>query len=165
MNQIHAALIAFFVIQVTAVAPLLAVEEVTDEDLKPFPPPGQGEHRYVIALPELENEEAHKVEITVGKVVEVDRRNRYFFGGKLVQESIKGWGYPLFRLKEVGPMAGTRIAVPEGEPKVKRFVPVRGGLDLIRYNSKIPVVVYVPDGFAVKYRVWKAGEAAEARRR
>jgi ecotin len=26
----------------------------------------------------------------------------------------------------------------------------------VRYNSKLPVVVYVPEGLEVRYRLWKA---------
>jgi ecotin len=29
---------------------------------------------------------------------------------------------------------------------------------LINYNSKLPVVVYVPEGMDLKYRIWKAGK-------
>jgi ecotin len=36
-------------------------------------------------------------------------------------------------------------------------VAVRGDGFLQRYNSKLPVVVYVPEGFQVRYRVWEAG--------
>jgi hypothetical protein len=32
------------------------------------------------------------------------------------------------------------------EPKVERFITLGGELYLIRYNSKLPVVVYVPEG-------------------
>ncbi len=35
---------------------------------------------------------------------------------------------------------------------------VRGEGFLLRYNSKLPVVVYVPEGFEVRYRIWQAGE-------
>lgn len=29
---------------------------------------------------------------------------------------------------------------------------------MLRYNSKLPIVVYTPDNVEVKYRIWKAGE-------
>ncbi|WP_281181174.1 ecotin family protein [Candidatus Arsenophonus triatominarum] len=29
---------------------------------------------------------------------------------------------------------------------------------MVRYNSKLPIVVYVPNDMAVKYRVWSAPE-------
>ncbi|RQW83332.1 MAG: proteinase inhibitor I4 serpin, partial [Methylococcus sp.] len=37
-----------------------------------------------------------------------------------------------------------------------RFVTLGGEPYLIRYNSKLPVVVYVPKGNEVRYRVWRA---------
>ncbi len=59
-------------------------------------------------------------------------------------------------------MAGTRIAVDPGAPKVERFVALGGEPYLIRYNSRLPVVVYVPEGVEVRYRIWKAGPEAKA---
>jgi ecotin len=35
---------------------------------------------------------------------------------------------------------------------------VRGDGALLRYNSKLPVVVYVPVDFEVHYRIWTARE-------
>jgi ecotin len=31
----------------------------------------------------------------------------------------------------------------------------------LRYNSKLPIVIYVPDGFSVRYRTWSADGAAQ----
>jgi ecotin len=50
------------------------------------------------------------------------------------------------------------MAVNPNEPKVERFISLGGEPYLIRYNSKLPVVVYVPKGVTVKYRIWKAAE-------
>ena len=33
---------------------------------------------------------------------------------------------------------------------------VQGPSQLIRYNSRIPIVVYVPKGAEVRYRIWSA---------
>jgi len=49
------------------------------------------------------------------------------------------------------------MACPEGE-KTDQFVQVRGDGFLQRYNHKLPVVVYVPEGYEVRYRIWSAGE-------
>jgi ecotin len=46
---------------------------------------------------------------------------------------------------------------PESTPQ-ESFVAVRGAGFLQRYNSKLPVVTYVPEGFEVRYRIWTAGE-------
>jgi len=29
---------------------------------------------------------------------------------------------------------------------------------IIRYNSRLPIVVYVPENARVRYRIWRAGE-------
>ena len=45
-------------------------------------------------------------------------------------------------------------------------MPVQGDGFLLRYNSRLPVVVYVPQGFDVRYRIWTAGaQIGQARSR
>jgi ecotin len=44
-----------------------------------------------------------------------------------------------------------------GRRRHEAFVQLRGDGYLVRYNSKLPLVVYAPDGFEVRYRVWRAG--------
>ncbi len=46
-------------------------------------------------------------------------------------------------------------------PKADRFITLGGEPFLIRYNNRLPVVVYVPEGVEVRYRIWHAG--AESR--
>jgi len=130
------------------------------DNMAAFPPADPGMARYVIDLPPLADEAAAKVELLVGKTVRVDEHNRYFFGGKLEQETIKGWGFDRYVLRVLGPMAGTLIAVDPGAPKVERFVTLGGEPLLVRYNSKLPIVVYVPEGVEVRYRLWKANPQA-----
>jgi ecotin len=59
-------------------------------------------------------------------------------------------------------MAGTLMAVDPQAPKVKRFIPLGGEPYLIRYNSRLPIVVYVPDGVEVRYRLWTTGADVKA---
>jgi len=82
--------------------------------------------------------------------------NTYFFGGQIEKETIKGWGYPRYTIKKLGPMGGTLKAVDPTTPKVDRFITLSGEPYLIRYNSRLPIVVYVPEGVEVRYRIWKA---------
>ncbi|BCX48698.1 ecotin [Haloferula helveola] len=139
----------------------LPVMAADTDKLKAYPAPEDGMSRHVIDLPARENEDDAKVQIIVGKTVETDGVNRNFFGGALEQRTIKGWGYNYHILPVLGPMASTRMAAPPGAPKVEKFVPVGGEPYLIRYNSKLPVVVYVPDGCEVRYRIWSAPADAE----
>ena len=78
--------------------------------------------------------------------------------GGLERRVAEGWGYPYFVLAAVAGPASTMMACPPGEEKVEAFVSVRGAGFLQRYNSKLPVVVYVPEGFEVRYRIWSAGD-------
>ena len=134
---------------------------VAGDDLEPWPQAGEGEVRWVFRVAALEHEQDFKVEIRVGKEIEVDCNN-VILGGSLARETIQGWGYPLYRIRQIGPGASTLMACPENEPKTLRFVVVQGEGFLQRYTSKLPYVVYVPEGYEVKYRVWTADEETEA---
>lgn len=127
------------------------------DSMKAFPAAGDGMVRHVLLLPEQADESAFKVELIVGKTVEIDRENRYFFGGRIVEETIQGWGYTRYVVSRLGPMAGTLMAVDPNVPKAPRFITLGGAPHIIRYNSRLPVVVYVPEGVEVRYRIWSAG--------
>lgn len=128
------------------------------DDMKAFPPAEKGMTRHVLQLPAQSDESAYKVELIVGKEVETDERNRYFFGGVIEEKNIDGWGYNRYVVPKLGPMAGTMMAIDPNAPKVKRFISISGGPYLIRYNSRLPVVVYVPKGVEVRYKIWRAGD-------
>jgi ecotin len=127
------------------------------ENLKAFPPAEEGMVRYVLQLPKQADESAFKVELIVGKTVQIDERNSYFFGGKIEEETIQGWGFTRYKVSKLGPMAGTLMAVDPNAPKVARFITLGGDAYLIGYNSRLPIVVYVPEGVEVRYRIWTAG--------
>jgi len=133
-----------------------AVTAYAGDNLKAFPLPEKGMVRYVLHLPKQDDESAFKVELIVGKTVLLDEHNRYFFSGKIQQETIKGWGFPHHNVSQLGPMAGTQMAVDPNAPKVNRFITLGGEPYFIRYNSRLPVVVYAPEGVEVRYRIWAA---------
>ena len=124
------------------------------DDLKAFPQAENGMVRHVLQLPKKKDETVFKVELVVGKTVLIDQQNNYFFGGSIKSETIVGWGYDRYIVSSLGPMGGTLMAVDPNEPKVQRFIKLRGEPYLIRYNSKLPVVVYAPEGVEVRYRIW-----------
>ncbi len=126
------------------------------DNMKAFPPAEAGMERFVLKLPKQEDESAFKVELQVGKTVKLDEANRYFFGGKIEEETIEGWGFTRYIVSKLGPMAGTLIAVDPNATKVDRFITLRGNPHLLRYNSRLPIVVYVPEGVEVRYRIWRA---------
>ncbi|MCE2799870.1 MAG: ecotin family protein [Planctomycetaceae bacterium] len=133
-----------------------AMAQHPQENMKAYPPAAEGMKRLVVYLETKEEEDDYRVELMVGKTVEVDAANRFFFSGTLEEETIEGWGFPKYVVKQIGPMAGTRIGVDPDAPKVKRFVKLGGEPKLLRYNSKLPLVVYVPKDAEVKLKVWVA---------
>jgi ecotin len=58
-------------------------------------------------------------------------------------------------------MAGTLIAVDPNVPKVNRFITLGGEPYFIRYNSRLPVVVYAAEDVEVRYRIWRAEPKAK----
>ena len=105
------------------------------DNLKAFPPAEEEMVRYVLQLPQQMDESAFKVELLVGKTVQIDAQNRYFFGGQIETETIAGWGFPRYMVRKIGPMAGTLMAIdPDarrlqsaiGLPPTARFDPGAG---------------------------------------
>jgi ecotin len=115
--------------------------------MKPYPPAGKGYKRMVIHLKPLADEDANKLELIIGKTIKVDC-NRHWFGGQMTEEIAKGWGFPYFILKSVTGPASTLMACHPDRREQEAFVHVRGDGALLRYNSKLPVVVYVPNDFS-----------------
>lgn len=129
------------------------------DNLKAFPPADAGMRRHVFELPPRDDESSLKVELIVGKTVETDSANHYFFGGRIEANTIEGWGFVRYVVSSLGPMAGTLMAPAPDAPKVARFISLGGDNYLVRYNSRLPLVVYAPADAEVRYRVW-APEAA-----
>lgn len=126
------------------------------DNMNAFPPAEEGMVRHVLQLPKQDDESAFMVELLVGKTVQVDEVSRYFFSGKINKETIKGWGFSCYNVSTLGPMAGTQMAIDPNTPKVNRFITLGGDPYLIPYNSRLPTVVYAPEGIEVHYRLWSS---------
>ncbi len=129
------------------------VGAANDGDLKAFPPAQAGYERYVIRLPAKRNEHDFRIELLLGKEIESDC-NAASFIGTIAEETIDGWGYSYVKLTDVAGPASTLMACPPEEVKENRFVSVQNPNALRRYNSKLPVVIYLPQGFEARYRIW-----------
>lgn len=131
----------------------------TLEKVAPYPKAEAGFTRQAIHLPPQTQEENFKVEILAGKTLTVDC-NRQRLGGVLEEKNLEGWGYPYYRLEKVtGPMS-TLMACPDGKSK-QDFVPVVGDGFMLRYNSKLPIVIYAPKDVEVRYRIWSASSQVD----
>jgi ecotin len=125
------------------------------DPLSPFPGPEAGFKRAVVHLSSLEDEQDYKVEIMVGRTMQVDSCNHYSFNGSLEERTVEGWGYSYWVLpKAKGPwhtLMGCR------SPEMREaFVRVYGNGYLLPYNSRLPLVIHVPADFEVRYRLWHA---------
>jgi len=127
------------------------------DDMKPYPPAEQGYKRMVIRLQPLDNEANHKVELMIGKTMKVDC-NKHWFLGQLSEAIAQGWGFTYFKLGQVTGPASTRMACPPDQKPQDSLVKLQSAQGLLAYNSKLPVVVYVPNDFEVHYRIWTATE-------
>ncbi|MBD9503659.1 serine protease inhibitor ecotin [Pseudomonas sp. PDM17] len=132
------------------------------EDVAPYPKAEDGFVRQVIHLPREAQEENFKVEILAGKTLTVDC-NRQRLGGTLEEKTLEGWGYSYYRLDKVSGPASTLMACPDGKTR-QDFVPVVGDGFVLRYNSKLPIVIYAPKDVEVRYRLWSASEKVEKAR-
>ena len=121
-----------------------------------FPSPEPGMERFVLQLPEQKDESNIRIELIVGRTVRVDNSNTYFWGGEIKKQTVKGWGYSYYTVNRLGPMAGTMMAVDPDSPRVEKFITLGGKQVFIPYNSRLPVVVYVPSDVEVRYRLWTA---------
>ena len=122
--------------------------------------------RHVILLPHKERgeEDDFKVEIVAGRTIDTDGVNTVRFGGEFREKDIPGWGFSFFEVDALPGPLSTRIAPPPGTPSEKRFV--AGPKLLVAYNSRLPLVVYAPEGVEIRSRVWRAeGEGVAADRR
>jgi ecotin len=124
-------------------------------DLQAYPAATAGQTRHVIRLPSEGDEDGLKVELIVGRTLEVDC-NRQMLGGSIDTRTAEGWGYDYFVVSDLGQSATTLMACPDN---TRRSAFVRGGgaPTLIRYNSRLPVVVYTPSNVELRYRIWRAG--------
>ncbi|HGU9816569.1 TPA: serine protease inhibitor ecotin [Enterobacter chuandaensis] len=127
------------------------------EKVAPYPQAEKGMKRQVIQLPVQQDEANYKVELLIGKTLEVDC-NQHRLGGQLESKTLEGWGYDYYVFDKVTSPASTMMACPDGKKEKKFVTAYLGDNSLLRYNSKLPIVVYTPENVEVKYRVWKADE-------
>lgn len=140
-------------------AALISSCAVATEDLEkiaPYPKAESGMTRHVIELTKQQNENDFMVELVIGKTIKADC-NRQWFMGDLDRKTLEGWGYDYYKLDEVKGPASTMMGCSESAKD--RFVTTQLGDDaFVRYNSKLPIVVYAPKDMQVKYRIWSTDD-------
>ena len=144
----------------TLVLVMLSISTARAEhpELKAFPVAKEGMERFVIVLPHKERgeEDSFQVELIVGKEMLTDGVNLVRLANTIEARPLEGWGYTYYEVTGPSETVSTRMAPPAGAPQVKKFVtapPLH-----IAYNSRLPIVVYAPTGYEVRYRIWRASK-------
>ncbi|EKN3346843.1 serine protease inhibitor ecotin [Yersinia ruckeri] len=159
MNKISAMIASLLIATFTgaATADETMQQQEPLEKIAPFPAAESAMSRQVIYLPEKPDEDNFKVELLIGKTMMVDC-NQHTLGGRLETRTLSGWGYTYFVMEKISGSASTLMGCEENSTKEK-FVMANLGTDAMqRYNSRLPIVVYVPQGVEVKYRLWEASK-------
>lgn len=123
-------------------------------DTSIFPAADKGANQHIFTLPEQDDEHMFKIEIVASKSMEVDC-NRVMIRADLEDKDLEGWGYPYFTIGDVSEPASTKMGCPDGEMTEKSVELLLGDEAFIRYNSKLPLVVYAPEDLTVTYRIWQ----------
>ncbi|WP_241645037.1 serine protease inhibitor ecotin [Rosenbergiella metrosideri] len=143
----------------TGLSGFFAMSASANDPIQAYPSTLPGLHRHVIQLPATANEQDQQVELIIGKEEQVDCNARSLLG-TLTTETVKGWGYDYYQVAIKPGRLSTKMACLPNSTK-KRFItlPLNTAQRFIRYNSKLPIVVYAPQDIAINYRVWQAKSA------
>jgi len=91
---------------------ILVEPPISDHELRMYPRATDSLARHIITLPEQTDDEAdYKIEIYVGKMMEVDC-NEHWLTGDFVEKVVDGWGYDYYKFNTEGQIMSTLIGCP-----------------------------------------------------
>ena len=124
--------------------------------LDAYPSTVNGLQRHVIELAAVSNEDERQVEMIIGQKQRVDCNHTSLLGS-FSTHTVEGWGYDYYQVEIKPGRISTKMACLHQVSQIK-FVslPLSTAQRFIRYNSKLPIVVYAPKGIEVNYRIWQA---------
>ncbi|MBT2622411.1 MULTISPECIES: ecotin family protein [Chryseobacterium] len=124
-------------------------------EIEMFPKAKDGYKQVYIQLPVAKNEQDLKVEYFVGTEKMLDCNN-YFLMGSVKSQDLQGWGYNYYEVESNGEAAGTLMGCMN-KKATKKFIYIQP--EIVRYNSKLPLVFYVPKDLEVRYRILRPDAA------
>ena len=143
----------FLCLAVCCSVAMLQAQESEKDNIHMFPQSKEGYVRQVIEVPKTDNDYAHKIALQIGKIILTDCNHQSFYG-KVEEVSLKGWGYTYLEVSDIRTGVSTMMAC--SEPKTEKFISLQDTLR--RYNSRLPLVIYVPQGYEVRYHIWSASK-------
>lgn len=123
------------------------------QDVSVFPKAEKGMQQWIINVPHSDSDEDKKVELYVGINKQVDACNHHFLSGTLETKNLSGWGYDYYVFTTNGNIGGTLMGCGNNKT-ISKFITAQP--QMLRYNGRLPIVVYVPEGYEVKYKIYKA---------
>ena len=143
------------------------VKAIPRLDLSGYPAPAPGLQRWVIQpsglLPKSAdplisaNPHDWRVQLIVGKDVDLDCNNSWLSGPSLrMQRLPEASGKALFVVNGPLVVMKTRMACPPDQPRQRSFLSLGKQPYLVTYNPSWPIVVDLPTGAELRWRVWKA---------
>ncbi|CAA7197394.1 ecotin family protein [Chryseobacterium potabilaquae] len=123
-------------------------EKYAKLEIEMFPKAKEGYKQVYIQLPMAKNENDLKVEFFVGVEKMLDCNN-HFLIGDLKAQDLQGY----YEVDSKGETGGTLMACPDNK-MIKKFVSLQP--EIVRYNSKLPLVFYVPNNLEVRYRILRS---------
>ena len=139
----------------------------------PMPSPPVGFKSTIIRLSSAAAESDLRIQLIVGKLIEVDCNRRTLIGNLLRKEGPNGTVvHVLEKVSGTSTMMGcTQMSMSSGpDAKVttppakttKQFIEVAGDGFFLDYSSRAPTLVQVPIEYTVRYRVFTAGKVEDA---
>jgi ecotin len=129
-------------------------------DIAMFPKAAKGMRQVVIRLPRRADEAQMRIEFYAGQTRTIDC-NLVTIPAGLTRHEVQGWAYPYWEMKVPPPAITTLMGCP---PKSERQAFVHGLPEFVDYRSALPIIVYLPAGFNVRYKLWRTdGVEAEGR--
>ncbi|MGJ1432618.1 ecotin [Sphingobacterium spiritivorum] len=120
-----------------------------------FPKAEKGQVQYIIDVPHSDKDNLKKIEFFVGKVMETDGCNSYGLAGQFEEKDLQGWGYNYYVFTTNGSVRSTMMACPDAK-KIQQFVSSES--KMARYNGRLPIVIYAPEGYEVRYKIYTTDE-------
>ncbi|WP_035500749.1 ecotin family protein [Fusobacterium gonidiaformans] len=131
-------------------------------ELDIYPKAKKGTKQEIFILDKQEKEEDYKIELRFGKDIKVDCNVHSFLHGNLEEKSVEGWSYPYYIFQGSNDMVQTLMLCQEGKKLKRVYYP--SATRILPYNSKLPVVIYVPKDVKVEVHIWKHSGVKEASR-
>ncbi|WP_020560609.1 ecotin family protein [Thiofilum flexile] len=120
--------------------------------MKLYPAAPAGYTRMSIRLPKLAGEEELLLVFRAGKQMMTDCNYKSIPHGSWREQTVQGWGLDYYTLNTNGEVETTVMECVDKKEEKQIFVRA-GDVQYVRYNSRMPIVVYVPKGYEVRYNV------------